>query len=59
VNTLQLTKEYSAGTPGLIFRLRLQSANQALGHRLQHGRGPRVTAIAPERPLLLPRIERV
>jgi hypothetical protein len=40
VNTVALAKEYSAAGPGLVFRLRLRSPNQALGYRLAHGPAP-------------------
>jgi hypothetical protein len=42
VNIVELAKEYSAAGPGLVFRLRLRSPYQALGHRLEHGPAPRV-----------------
>jgi len=40
MQTVDLIRAYSGSGPGLVFRLRLKSANQALGYRLEHGRPP-------------------
>jgi hypothetical protein len=40
VQNPDLIRAYTGVGRGLVFRLRLQSANQALGHRIRHGRPP-------------------
>jgi hypothetical protein len=51
MQTPELIRAYSTTGPGLVFRLRLASPNEALGHRLQHGPGPRIdTNGRPDRP---------
>jgi hypothetical protein len=40
VQTADLIRAYTGAGPGLVFRMRLKSSNQALGHRIQHGRPP-------------------
>lgn len=50
MNTVELAKQYSAAAPGLVFRLRSRSPNQALGYRLEHGPAPRVEAPVVARP---------
>ena len=40
MQTTELIRAYSGAGPGLVFRLRLKSSNQALGYRLEHGRPP-------------------
>ena len=50
MNTVELAKEYSARAPGLVFRLRLRSPYQALGHRLEHGPAPHAETPVVVRP---------
>ena len=50
MNTVELAKEYSAAGPGLIFRLRSRSPNQALCYRLEHGPTPHVETPVVVRP---------
>ncbi len=44
MQTVELIRAYSGAGPGLVFRLRLRSPNQALAYRLEHGRPPEIAA---------------
>jgi hypothetical protein len=51
MQSADLIRAYTGAGPGLVFRMRLKSSNQALGHRIQHGPRPSVaTPVQPFRP---------